>query len=72
MNPITDPVKDTVVPLRTNFNVNGFVRCCTSLYLNLFHCQWGKILVMVMRFVGTFEQCCVQLIRGHSEKKYYL
>ena len=27
----------------------------TSLYLNLFHWPMGKILVMVMGFVGTFE-----------------
>ena len=42
MNPIKDPVKDTLVPLRTNFNTNGSVRWHTSLYLNLFHWPMGK------------------------------
>ena len=55
MNPINDPVKDTLVSLRTNFNANGSVRWRTSLYLNLFHWPMGKNLVMVMGFVGTFE-----------------
>ena len=41
-NPIKDPVKGTLVPLRTNFNANGSVRWRTSLYLNLFHWQMGK------------------------------
>ena len=35
-------IKDTLVPLRTNFNANGSVRWCTSLYLNLFHWPMGK------------------------------
>ena len=34
MNPIKDPIKDTLVPLRTNFNANGSLRWRTSLYLN--------------------------------------
>ena len=41
-NPIKDPIKDTLVPLRTNFNANGSVRWRTSLYLNLFHWPMGK------------------------------
>ncbi len=40
--PITNPIKDTLVPLRTNFNANGFVRWRTSVYLNLFHWPMGK------------------------------
>ena len=43
MNPIKDPIKDTLVPLRTNFNADGSVRWCTSVYLNLFHWPIGKI-----------------------------
>ena len=42
MNPIKDPIKDTLVPLQTNFNANGSVRWRTSLYLNLFHWPMGK------------------------------
>jgi hypothetical protein len=42
MNPIKDPIKDALVPLRTNFNANGSVRWCTSVYLNLFHWPMGK------------------------------
>ena len=42
MNPIKDPVKDTLVPLRTNLNANGSVRWRTSLYLNVFHWPMGK------------------------------
>ena len=41
-NSIKDPIKDTLVPLRTNFNANGSVRWRTSVYLNLFHGQMGK------------------------------
>ena len=41
-DPITNPIKDTLVPLRTNFNANGSVRWCTSVYLNLFHWPMGK------------------------------
>ena len=41
-NPIKDLIKDTLVPLRTNFNANGFVRWRTSVYLNLFHWPMGK------------------------------
>ena len=56
MNPITDPIKDTLVPLRTNFNANGSVRSCTSLNLNLFHWPMGKNSGNgIMGFVGTFE-----------------
>ena len=53
MNTIMDPFKDTLVPLRSNFNANGSVRWRTSV------CsigQWGKILVIIMGFVDTFEQ----------------
>ena len=56
MNPIKDPIKDTLVPLRTNFNANGSVRWHTSVYLNLFHWTMGKIVVIVMGFVHKFEQ----------------
>ena len=42
MNPIKDPVKDTLVPLQTNFNANWSVRWRTSLYFNLFHWPMGK------------------------------
>ena len=41
-DPIKGPSKDTLVPLRTNFNANGSVRWRTSLYLNLFHWPMGK------------------------------
>ena len=57
MNPIKDPIKDTLVPLRTNFNANGSVRWRTSVYLNLFHWPMGKNLVILMGFVDTFEHC---------------
>ena len=40
--PIKDPIKDTLVPLQTNFNANGSVRWRTSLYLDLFHWPMGK------------------------------
>jgi len=40
--PITNPIKATLVPLRTNFNANGSVRWRTSVYLNLFHWPMGK------------------------------
>ena len=40
-NPIMDTIKDTLVPLRTNFNANGSVRWRTSLYLDLFHWPMG-------------------------------
>ena len=40
--PITNPIKHTLVPLRTNFNVNGSVRWRVSVYLNLFHWPMGK------------------------------
>ena len=65
--PITNPMKDTLVPLRTNFNANGPVRWRTSVYLNLFHWPMGKNLVIViivvinidamivMGFVDTFK-----------------
>ena len=36
-NPIMNPIKDTLVPLRTNFNANGSVRWRTSVFLNPFH-----------------------------------
>jgi hypothetical protein len=41
-NPTKAPIKDTLVPLQTNFNANGSVRWRTSLYLNLFHWPMGK------------------------------
>ena len=40
--PITNPIKDNLVPLRTNFNANGSVRWRSSVYLNLFHWPMGK------------------------------
>ena len=40
--PIKDPIKGTLVPLRTNFNANGSVRWRISVYLNLFHWPIGK------------------------------
>ena len=39
---ITNPIKDTLVPLRTNFNANVSVRWHTSVYLNMFHWPMGK------------------------------
>ena len=33
---------DTLVPLWTNFNANGFVRWHISVYLNLLHWPMGK------------------------------
>ena len=39
---ITNPIKATLVPLRTNFNANGSVRRRTSVYLDLFHWLMGK------------------------------
>ena len=41
-NPMLDPIKDTLVPLRTKFNANGSVSLHTSVYLNLFHVLMGK------------------------------
>ena len=41
-NNITAPIKDTLVPLWTNFNADGSVRWRTSVYLNLFHWPMGK------------------------------
>ena len=52
-NPIKDPIKETLVPLRTNFNANGSLRWRTSVYLNLFHWPMGTILVIIMGFVDT-------------------
>jgi hypothetical protein len=40
--PITNTIKDTLVPLRTTFNANGSVRWRTSVYLNMFHWPMGK------------------------------
>ena len=40
--PIKDPIRDFLVPLRTNFNVNGSVRWRTFVYLKMFHWQMGK------------------------------
>ena len=54
-NPIKDPIKDTLVSLQTNFNANGSVRWRTSAYLNLFHWQMGKTLVIIMGFVDTLR-----------------
>ena len=42
MNPIKDPIKNTLVPLRTNFNVNESVRWRSCVYLNLFQWPMGK------------------------------
>ena len=41
-NPIKDPIKDTLVPLPTNFDANGSVRWRTSVYLHRFHWPMGK------------------------------
>jgi hypothetical protein len=41
-NPIKDPIKNTLVPLWTNFNADGSVRWRTSVYLDLFHWPMGK------------------------------
>ena len=49
--PHKGPIKDSSVPLWTNFNANGSVRLHTSVYLNL----WGKILIIGLGFVGTLE-----------------
>jgi hypothetical protein len=64
MNPIKDHIKDTLVPLQTNFDANGFVRWHTSVYLNLFHWPMGKNCGNrngVCRYVGVgcskFERC---------------
>ena len=40
--PITNPIKDTLVSLRIDFNANGSVRRRTSVDLNLFHWPMGK------------------------------
>ena len=40
--PITNPIKDTLVPLRTNFNANRFVRWRTYVYSNLLHWPMRK------------------------------
>ena len=40
--PITNPIEDTLVLLRTNSNANGSVKCRTSVYSNLFHWPMGK------------------------------
>ena len=56
MNPIKDPVKGTLVLLRTNFNANGSVGWRTSLYLNLLHWPMGKNSGNGNGVVGTFEQ----------------
>ena len=37
-----NPIKDTLVPLLTNFNANGSVRWRSSVFLNLFHWPMGK------------------------------
>ena len=50
MNPIKDPIKNTLVPLQTNFNTNGSVRWRTFVFG-----QWGKIPVIVMGFADTFQ-----------------
>ena len=54
-DPIANPVKDILVPLWTNFNVNGSVRRHSSFYLNLFNWPMGKILGIVMGFVDKFQ-----------------
>ena len=45
MKPITnfkDPIKDTLVLLRTNLNGNGSIRWRPSVFLDLFHWPLGK------------------------------
>ena len=41
-DPIMNPIKDTLVPLWTNFNPNGSVGWRTSVNLNLFDWPMGK------------------------------
>ena len=62
MNPIKDPIKDTLVPLRTNFNANGSVRWRTSVYLNLFHWLMGKNSVNRNRFFRYVQALFVNLM----------
>ena len=50
-----NPIKDTLVPLRTNFNANGSVRWCSSVCLICSIGQWGKNQVIIMDFVYTFQ-----------------
>ena len=54
-NNITAPIKDTLVPLPTNFNANWSIGWCTYVYLNLFQWPLGKILVIIMGLVDTFQ-----------------
>ena len=61
-NNITAPIKDTLNPLQTNFNANWSVGWCTYVYLNLLQLPMGKILVIIMGFVDTFELCFDKMI----------
>ena len=54
-------------PLPSKFKF-GSVRWRTSLYLNLFHWPMGKILVIIMGFVGTFE-LMIWFTNGFREQK---
>ena len=40
--PSMNPIKDTLVPLQTNFDANGSVRWRTSVFFKLFHWPMGK------------------------------
>ena len=40
--PLRTPIKETLVPLRTNLNGNGSVRWRPSVFLDLFHWPLGK------------------------------
>ena len=63
MYPIKDPIKDALVPLRTNFNANGSVRWHTFVYLNLFHWPIGKN-------YGNCNGVC-RYVRALNEHKYW-
>ena len=73
--PITNPIKDTLVLLRTSFNANGFVRWCTSVYLNLFHWAMGKNFGNrngVCRYVrATYLECSFFLIDSMKNKRQH-
>ena len=58
-NTIKDPIKDTLVPLRTNFNGNGSVRWRISVNLNLFYLpmQWGNILIIIHSRLKCLGEC---------------
>ena len=63
--PIMNPINmDTLVPFQANFNSNGSVRWCTSVYLNLFHWPMGKKSGNcngVCRYVRAWSEMCRKL-----------